>query len=89
MHDLPSELTPLNRHSLKSLEKWLEKLGAKPSKTNSSEWICLANNWSTQIEFEQDELRVTWIQAGKTSQCCFSYRLMRKDVEEAINAGPC
>tara|TARA_Y100001970_G_C13644062_1_gene560324 strand:+ start:299 stop:565 length:267 start_codon:yes stop_codon:yes gene_type:complete len=88
MTDLPSDLTPLNRHSLMSLEQWLRESGAKPNNKNPSEWIWEFSQWTTHITMERDELRVTWLKEGLRSQCYFSYRLMRKDVEEAIRQGP-
>ncbi len=88
MLSLPPSETPLNRHSLKSLETWLEKLGAVQNKTDISKWDWCMPKWSAQIQIEQEELRVTWHKDGQCNQCCFPYGLSRSDVENVIIQGP-
>ena len=88
MLTLPPAQTPLNRHSLISLEHWLHQLGAERSSKDPCNWLWSFSEWSAEIKMEQDELRVTWVQGGQRSQCCFPYGLSRMDVEAAVLAGP-
>ena len=44
--------------------------------------------WSAEIQFEQEDFRITWEYDGKRSQCCLPYGLPRIDVEAAITQGP-
>ncbi|WP_320666940.1 DUF3143 domain-containing protein [Prochlorococcus sp. MIT 1307] len=85
---LPPVQTPLNQHSLAALELWLHELGAKKSKEDLCIWTLLMPNWSAEIKIEQDELKVTWEQNGKSSSCSFPYGLSRQDVQIAITEGP-
>ncbi len=85
---LPPAETPLNRHSIKSLEIWLAGLGAMQSETDACRWDWLMPQWSAQILIEQDELRVIWAKDGQSNQCCFPYGLSRSDVEIAMKQGP-
>ncbi|HJM80686.1 MAG: DUF3143 domain-containing protein [Prochlorococcus sp.] len=85
---LPPKQTPLNRHSLASLENWLRQLGAERSSSDPCRWIWLLPQWSAEILLEQEELRVVWEQDGQRSQCCLPYGLPRCDVEAALLAGP-
>ena len=94
MSNLPSPETPLNQHSIASLELWLMNLGAVKCTQNPCLWRW--NNipqWSAEIHFKQDELMVSWGELNseglkKTSQFSFPYGLPRKDVEAALNHGP-
>ena len=94
MNNLPSPETPLNQHSIGSLELWLLNLGAVKSTENPCLWRW--NNmpqWSAEIYFQQDELMIIWEDKSskdskKTSKFTFSYGLPRRDVEAALNHGP-
>ncbi len=88
MLQLPPQETPLNRHSLTSLETWLRQLGAERSKSDVCHWRWMMPQWSAEIQLEVDELRVTWNKDGRRNQCSFSYGLPRCDVEAAIKQGP-
>ena len=88
MSQLPIAETPLNQHSLTSLELWLHQLGAQRSQEDRCLWLWSMPNWSAEIKMESDELRVTWDKEGKKNQRCFSYGLTRQDVESAIIQGP-
>ena len=85
---LPPDQTPLNQHSLAALESWLIELGAQKSRKDPCLWIWLMPKWSAEIKMEQDELKITWEQKGKLSQCSFPYGLSRLDVQAAIEEGP-
>ena len=88
MSTLPSAATPLNQHSLLSIELWLNTLGAKKNENNPCLWEWLTNECSAEIEIMQDELKVTWMSKEKESQFSFPYGLSRQDVEDALKQGP-
>ncbi len=88
MLKLPPEETPLNQHSLVSLENWLHQLGAERDLENPCVWRWFASQWSAEIQIERDELTVVWNKGGKLSQCAFPYGLSRSDVEKAMAQGP-
>ena len=80
--------TPINQHSLQSLEMWLTDLGAKRDISNPSKWNLLLSNWNATIIFEQEDLRVVWKSKGEETKRLFSYCINREDVENAILQGP-
>ena len=80
--------TPINQHSLTSLESWLNDLGAKKDINNPSMWHLEISNWRASISFEQEDLRVIWDCDGKLTKRLFSYCINREDVENAILQGP-
>jgi len=80
--------TPLNQHSLQSLESWLSDLGAKKDINNPSKWDLLLSNWNAKIIFEQEDLIVIWQSGGEETKRSFSYCINREDVENAILQGP-
>ena len=84
---LPSSQTPLNRHSLQSLELWLTQLGANRNPQNPCLWNLVRTEWEAEIKLGQDDLIVTWNKDGQNSACSFSYGLSRIDIENAINEG--
>ena len=84
---IPSD-TPINQHSLQSLELWLKDLGATKDIDNPSKWYLLLSNWNATIMFEQEDLSVVWESGGKLSKRLFSYCINREDMENAILQGP-
>ncbi len=80
--------TPINQHSLQSLELWLNDLGAKKDNNNPSKWYLLLSNWKAIICFEQEDLSVVWQSEGEETKRLFSYCINREDVENAILQGP-
>ena len=84
---IPSD-TPINQHSLQTLELWLENLGAKKDDINPSKWHLRLTNWNATIIFEQEDLSVIWESEGKETKRLFSYCINREDVENAILQGP-
>ena len=80
--------TPINQHSLQSLELWLKTLGAKKDSDNPSKWNLLLTNWNATIIFEQEDLSVVWESDGEETKRLFSYCINREDVENAILQGP-
>ena len=84
---IPSD-TPINQHSLQSLELWLKDLGATKDIDNPSIWYLLLTNWNATITFEQEDLCVVWESGGKLTKRLFSYCINREDIENAILQGP-
>ena len=80
--------TPINQHSLQSLELWLKTLGAKKDINNPSKWNLLLTNWNATIIFEQEDFSVVWESDGEETKRLFSYCINREDVENAILQGP-
>ena len=80
--------TPINQHSLQSLELWLTNLGAKKEVNNPSKWYLNLSNWDATIVFEKEDLSVVWKSEQKETKRLFSYCINREDVENAILQGP-
>ena len=80
--------TPINQHSLQSLELWLTNLGAKKEVKNPSKWYLNLSNWDATIVFEKEDLSVVWKSEQKETKRLFSYCINREDVENAILQGP-
>ncbi|MAN18587.1 MAG: hypothetical protein CMN94_02225 [Synechococcus sp. EAC657] len=88
MASLPSPETPLNQHSLRALERWLETLGATRSEQDPCDWIWEQPDWRARLRLDQEDLGVIWDSAQPPRSCSFSYRLPRADVEAALRFGP-
>ena len=71
-----------------ALELWLTDLGAERSNSNPCIWVWEMPKWSAEIHIERENLKITWKQDGKKSQCSFPYGLSRFDVQAAIFQGP-
>ncbi len=84
---IPSN-TPINQHSLQSLEIWLKGLGATQDLDNPSKWYLSLSSWKATIFFEQEDLSVVWESKGELTKRLFSYCLNREDIENAILQGP-
>ena len=84
---IPSD-TPINQHSLQTLELWLENLGAKKDDTNPSKWHLRLTDWNATIIFEQEDLSVVWQSGDELTKRLFSYCINREDIENAILQGP-
>ena len=84
---IPSN-TPINQHSLQSLELWLKDLGATKDIDNPSKWYLLLSNWNATITFEKEDLYVVWESGGNLTKRLFSYSINREDIENAILQGP-
>ena len=80
--------TPINQHSLQSLELWLNDLGATKDIDNPSKWYLSLSNWNATITFEQEDLCVVWESGGNLTKRFFSYCINREDIENAILQGP-
>ena len=84
---IPSN-TPINQHSLQSLELWLKGLGATQDLENPSKWYLSLSHWKATIIFEQEDLSVVWDSKGELTKRLFSYCINREDIENAILQGP-
>ena len=84
---IPSD-TPINQHSLQSLELWLKDLGATKDINYPSKWYLCLSNWNATIIFEQEDLSVVWETGGELTKRLFSYCINRDDIENAILQGP-
>ncbi len=87
----PSPDTPLYNHSLPAIEKWLSQLGCQQNAENLSCWTVQRINWQAEIILETEEIVVSYLKAGADGSDiyrAFKYSLSRKDVEDAIFAGP-
>lgn len=84
---IPSN-TPINQHSLQSLELWLLNLGASKDIEDPSKWYLKLKNWNAIIVFEQEDLSVVWESGGAFTKRLFSYCINREDIENAILQGP-
>tara|TARA_Y100001968_G_scaffold333191_1_gene394623 strand:+ start:2233 stop:2454 length:222 start_codon:yes stop_codon:yes gene_type:complete len=73
---------------LKSLEIWLEELGAQRSNTDPCCWDWIMPEWSAEINMETENLRITWKKDDIKYQCTFPYGLSREDVQSAFYQGP-
>ncbi len=80
--------TPINQHSLNSLETWLRGLGARKDIDNPSKWHLLISSWNATITFEKEDLCVVWECQGEETKRLFSYCINKEDVENAILQGP-
>ena len=85
---MDSSKTPLNQHSLQSLELWLSSLGGRQDTDDPSKWYLILSNWNATIFFEQEDLSVVWQCKGEETKRLFSYCINRDDVEKAIMQGP-
>ena len=65
--------TPINQHSLQSLELWLKDLGITKYIDNPSKWYLSLSDWNATIIFEQEDLSVVWESGGKLTKRLFSY----------------
>ena len=88
MASLPSPETPLNQHSLRALECWLETLGAIRSEKDPCDWTWEQPDWRARLRLDQEDLGVIWDSAEPPRSCSYSYRLPRADVEAALRFGP-
>ena len=74
---IPSD-TPINQHSLQSLELWLKDLGATKDIDNPSKWYLLLSDWNATIIFEQEDLSVVWESGGNLTKRLFHIVLIEK-----------
>jgi Protein of unknown function (DUF3143) len=88
---LPSADTPLYNHPLPEIEQWLISQGCQRDEADVHCWYVQQANWRAQVCLEIDSLTVRYFGAaedGRDIQRSFKYSLSRRDLDEAIFAGP-
>jgi Protein of unknown function (DUF3143) len=88
---LPSSDTPLYNHPLPDIEQWLIDQGCQQDRSNLHCWSVQKPTWEAELVLDIDSLTVRYIHAGDNGrdiQRSFKYSLSRKDLEQAIFAGP-
>jgi predicted Fe-S protein YdhL (DUF1289 family) len=87
---LPSN-TPLYSHPLPQIEEWLQNQGCQQDQNELHCWHITKPNWKAEIWLDVEQITVRYFQAGQNNQDIqrsFKYSLTRKDIEQAIFAGP-
>lgn len=94
---LPPPETPLYNHPLPDIERWLMAQGCFQDKTALHCWHVERPEWSAELCLEIDQLTVRYFdcdnpeafpEAQPAIQRSFKYSLSRRDIEEAVFAGP-
>ena len=88
MASLPSADKPLNQHSLRALEQWLQTLGAIRCDQDPTSWLWDQPGWIAQLRLDQTDLLVIWTSVEPPRTCSYPYGLPRADVEDALRLGP-
>ncbi len=88
---LPAPETPLYNHPLPQIEQWLKGHGCEQDQEDLHLWHLVKTTWKAEILLDIEELTVRYLGAseqGRSIQRTFKYSLSRRDVEDAIFAGP-
>jgi Protein of unknown function (DUF3143) len=88
---LPPADTPLYNHPLPLIEAWLTEQGCQRDSQNLHHWTIARQDWQAEIELDVEQITVCYRHAGANGQDLsrsFKYALSRKDVQEAVFAGP-
>ncbi|MEO0458604.1 MAG: DUF3143 domain-containing protein [Cyanobacteria bacterium P01_A01_bin.114] len=88
---LPPADTPLYNHPLPDIEAWLSEEGCQQDVSELNRWSVQRPAWEADIVLEIDSIVVRYIKAaddGSDVQRGFKYSLSRRDLKEAIFAGP-
>jgi Protein of unknown function (DUF3143) len=88
---LPKSETPLYNHTLPDLEQWLRDRGCERDLEELHLWYVNYPAWSAEISLEIEELSILYQESESQSsplRRTFKYSLSRRDVEDAIFAGP-
>jgi hypothetical protein len=88
---LPTSDTPLYNHPLPHIEQWLRNKGCQQDPEQLHCWSVQGTDWQAELSLDVDQLTVRYFpveQAGQEIQRSFKYSLSRKDIEQAIFAGP-
>jgi hypothetical protein len=89
--DFPPDNTPLYNHPLSSIENWLLALGCQQDLQNRHCWSIKYPDWQAELSFDIEELTVHYLptESGENEvKRTFKYSLSRRDLEDAIFAGP-
>lgn len=88
---LPPANTPLYNHPLPNIEQWLTNQGCQQDREELHCWYIQRPNWEAELYLDVDQLTVRYLRAGEEGQDIqrsFKYSLSRKDIEQAVFAGP-
>jgi Protein of unknown function (DUF3143) len=88
---LPTADTALYNHPLPLIEAWLETQGCERDRAAAHLWHVRRDQWRAEIELDVDQLTVCYLQADANRQDlsrAFKYALSRRDIEDAVFAGP-
>jgi len=88
---LPSADTPLYNHPLPNIEQWLRNQGCQQNREQLHCWRVQRSDWEAELCLDVDQLTVRYFSSGKVGQeiqRSFKYSLSRRDIEQAIFAGP-
>lgn len=86
---LPPPDTILYNHPLPQIDQWLISQGCNQDTNNPSLWYLQRPDWQAEIHMDIEEIRVRYITPGrKDIYRAFPYSLSRRDLENAIFAGP-
>ncbi|MGB3204985.1 MAG: DUF3143 domain-containing protein [Crinalium sp.] len=88
---LPPANTPLYNHPLPDIEQWLRSQGCEQDRTELHCWRIAFPSWKAELFLDIEELTVRYLKAGEGGrdiQRSFKYSLTRKDIEQAVFAGP-
>jgi hypothetical protein len=86
-----SDDAPLYNHPLPQIESWLTAQGCQQDRELLHCWHIEKPTWQATLYLEEDRLTVNYLNAdadGGTIQRSFKYSLSRRDLEDAIFAGP-
>lgn len=88
---LPPADTPLYSHPLPNIEQWLRDQGCEQDSDQLHCWSVQRPDWRAEICLDIEQLTVRYLQPGQEGQDIqrsFKYSLSRKDIEQAVFAGP-
>ena len=88
---LPPPETPLYNHPLPDIEQWLINQGCSQDKEDLHCWHIDRSTWNAELCLDVDQLVVRYFTAGESDraiQRAFKYSLSRRDIEDAVFAGP-
>jgi hypothetical protein len=88
---LPPPETPLYNHPLPDIEQWLINHGCVQDREELHCWRINRMDWNAELCLDIDQLVVRYFslpEGDKAIQRSFKYSLSRKDLEDAIFAGP-
>ncbi|MGYP002777110138 len=88
---LPPAETPLYNHPLPEIEQWLLDHGCQQDEAELHCWTLARTTWKAELWLDADQLTVRYFGFGdgdREVQRSFKYSLSRRDVEDAIFAGP-
>lgn len=87
---LPTADTPLYSHPLPQIEQWLKSQGCQQDREQLHCWHLERPGWQAELWLDVDQITVRYILAGEGQdiQRSFKYSLTRKDIEQAVFAGP-